>query len=97
MKICKMITISTIHVKKETFNALKNNEIDIVTYRVEDTSTFGDLYGFFILTCDYNDDPDRNLPPDLVKCLEFADNLGCTWLRIDHMGEVIEELPNYHW
>lgn len=93
MEICKLLTISTAHVKEETFDALESETIDIVAYPVE---WCGDLYGFFILALDY-DDTSESIPEDLKACLDFAIGHDCTWLRIDGDGEELSELPVYDW
>lgn len=92
MEISKMLTISTAHITMETARELNiesnTNNMQLSVYKKSD-------YGWFIYV---NDDLDnRTIPDDLLKCLEFAKDLGCEWLCLDCDGEVLEYLYTYEW
>lgn len=102
MEITKMLTLSTIHISKETASLLMKvckykKELSLVIFP---KSWQKEYYGWFIyvpeeLTTDletYND-----VPEDLMKCLLFAKDLDCGILCLDGDGEVLDYLLKYHW
>lgn len=90
MEINKMLTISSTHIKPETWKTLENEPpFEIVVYNKE--CEFG-LYGFFILVIDSES---CNAPEDLAACMRFAEDHDCAWLCLDTDGEVLPELPTY--
>lgn len=105
--IYKMIGMSTAHLTNETvkkmendcdlctrnqgrWNGQKETEIDIVVY-----SKGG--HGWFVLVSDWDDDPDTNIPEDLMECLEFASRRGYDWIMFDPEENEVDELSTYHW
>ena len=103
MKITKMLTISTAHVKKETAKFIddvcKNNALsNLIVY--DKTAHYGVLseeYGWFIY-CNV-DLEDLNVPEDLLKVMCFTRDNDCDWLCIDRDGKVISSkyLDVYEW
>lgn len=95
MEICKMLTLSTAHITKETANTLKERsahwaDYDLVIY---DKDTFG----WWIHISEEGTEDLHSVPADLVACINFALDNGCEWLCIDCDGPIEESLPIYEW
>ena len=97
MEITKMLTLSTIHITKETAEKLNyelnNNVMYLVVYAKEDCGWY--VYIPEELTLypeDYEDVPD-----DLMKLLLFARDMDCGILCLDCDGEVLDYLEKFYW
>lgn len=93
MEICKMLTISTIHISRETSNMLDEDLLPVTEFKKGN-------YGWFIfcpenLIVFYNNGKD--IPDDLWKCMLFACEKSCSWLCLDCDGNEVAELPVYIW
>lgn len=90
MYICNILYMSTCHITEATDNLMANGKIrDLVYYpKVED----GMQYGYFIYTEDFMG---NDVPEDLVRCVEFARNNGCSWINMDCDGDEVDGLPVY--
>ena len=93
MNITKMLTISTAHITRETEKKLRvesySNNMCLSVYDKEG-------YGYWI----YIDPYDKlmckkNIPEDLLKCIELARQNDCQWLCLDWDAEEVSELPTY--
>lgn len=92
VNIEKIITLSTRHIRPETAKSLdyelNNDAMFIVVYAKED-------FGWFIkVPEDFNE---IDVPYDLMQCLLFARDLGCSWLCLDRDGQELYYLPRYFW
>lgn len=90
MEIDKIITLSTAHITKETYNLLENHPSEVCTalYRKN-------RYGWFIYVPDELDN--ISVPKDLNKLFEFARRHDCVWLCLDCDGNKVDFLPVYDW
>ena len=107
MEISRTLTISTVHIKKETMQELRRiNEEQkyVLDYRFPAFYTKGE-YGFLIYVPENILDTDTEgkntaypqVPEDLVKAMQLAREHGCEWLCLDDNGEEVEELERYNW
>lgn len=97
MDICKMLTISTAHIKQETAESLDRQSAsdDLRGYPVVYQK---DCDGWWICTADAHDNIDFDLlPSDLVDCICLAVDNGCEWLCLDRDGLIEVTLPTYDW
>lgn len=92
-EITKMLTISTEHITPETAEKLNKepdaNNMSLCVYEKAE-------FGWFIHIPEDMDDCEQ-VPDDLRRCIEFADEQGCEWLCIDCDGETVDELPLHEW
>ena len=98
--ISKMLTLSTIHIKPQTYKDLdesvmqpkyKEPVIDLVIYNKCN-------FGFFICIADWENDIDQEtVPKDLKDCIEYARECDCDWLCFDSDGEIESDLLVYDW
>lgn len=93
MEICKMMTLSTLHVSSKTILFLEEvvESGAVVCYEKEG-------YGFWIFTHNYYDDIDafrKNIPEDLFLLMGLAFAHGCDWLCLDVDGPIEEFLVTY--
>lgn len=93
MEICKMLTLSTIHVSPETMLFLEEavESGEVTCYEKEG-------YGFWIFTHNYYDNIDafrKNVPEDLFLLMGLASAHGCDWLCLDEDGPIEEFLATY--
>lgn len=101
--IKKIITISALHVSESTFNLLgkeignevtENNLTDF--FEIYKASEWG-----YILNFNGSDNiPDilkhkYQVPEDLQKVLQYANENGCDMLQLDVDGEIVGDLPIY--
>ena len=86
LEISKMLTISTAHITEETDKLLRDGEVDVCCFSLDD-------FGWLILSFG----PDKDIPEDLQACLTFANRHGCDWLRMDCDAPVVEGLVVYDW
>ena len=103
----KMLGLSTAHLTNETCKKIdeycdicvrnqkhedgyNETDIDIIAYSKGE-------YGWFVLVCGWDDDPDANIPEDLKDCLEFASRHGYDWIMFDPEEDEVGELSTYHW
>lgn len=90
LDIAKMLTISTSHLSEQTFSMLAVYDFTpIVSYNYE--------FGTFIHIPDNLDSYDSTMPRELIKCIEFAKENDCEWLRFDRDGDIIDELQTFEW
>lgn len=91
LDIAKMLTLSTAHISEDVATALTfephTNKMGLSVYSLSE-------YGWLIYIPDYET---NNVPECLKKCLEFAKNNGCDWLRLDCDGETVDELETFDW
>ena len=89
--IDKMMTISTIHVSPETAHLL-DDELTVTKWGliVYEKSA----YGWFI---NLGFDELFNVPLDLLHCINYALENGCSWLCLDRDGDVADDLLTYDW
>ena len=103
MDICKMLTVSTRCVSKETYELLKRDAASwdvndfVVTYPKKSPLEYS---GFWIhVPEDYEDCREAggysDVPEDLHKCILLAIEEGCEWLCLDNDGEIEKELGDY--
>ena len=90
LEICKMLTISTAHITKETADMLSISETDLIVYDKDE-------YGWWIAVCDIDLYELSGVPDDLAACVRLAMQNGCEWLCLDCDGEVVDCLPTYEW
>lgn len=94
LEIVKMITLSTWHLTRESYQKLFEDEIDGLA-SFQKVTTDGYEYGVFAYICGYcGEDP---LPKDIMECVEFARENECEWIMFDHDGVTTDELPTYEW
>lgn len=96
MEICKMITLSTIHITPDTAIRLEREveslKMGIILYPKDE-------FGWFIYIPEYFPEcfGDERIPDDLKACMQLAKDNDCTWLCLDRDGEPYEGLPEYSW
>lgn len=94
LEITKMITVSTVHLRKETCDDLDNDNVPITYYKKGE-------YGYFIhIWVDELGNVIESLKmqhEDLAKLICFAYSLGCEWLCIDCDGPEVDGLDKYGW
>lgn len=92
MEITKMLTLSTVHISKETAEMLDciegRYDVPLIVFNKDDC-------GWFIHVSDGFEE--ENMSHDLKKCLLFAKDLGCKWLCLDCDGEVLDYLEKFDW
>lgn len=88
MEIDKMLTLSLVHIKKETAEYLNDEgNKDLVIYEKSE-------YGWFI----YIDELVSEIrQPDLKQVINFAKENDCAWLCFDRDAGTIDSLPEYNW
>lgn len=100
LEISKMLTISTDHIKQETYKLLETHcedDCELPVYYKKDG------YGYFIFCGkDYmndllNEKTFNGLPHDLLMCMMQTYILDCDWLCLDCDGKVVNELRTYEW
>lgn len=105
MDIAKMLTLSTVHVTKET-SLLLDAYLAAPQDGVKPECDFDGLsiypkgeYGWFFYIHDAFDDPEAaaKLPTDLIEVVKFARGWGCDWLCLDCDAGDVDELPSYEW
>lgn len=90
MDICRVLTLSTCHIREETARALDECAYtELVIYKKE-------RFGWWIYIPRYWQDIIKNVPDDLAACIELAADNCCEWLCLDRDGKV-EDLPSYDW
>lgn len=103
MEICKMLTLSTAHITKETADKLNHDCKPVAPEDYNLHSFCWDLaiscypkneYGWF-LWIDLADL--ETAPEDLRRCINLALDNDCEWLCIDRDGPIEESLPTYEW
>ena len=103
MDISKMLTVSTVHITKETakfiHNVCKDNNLSrlIVYDKSAKYSDCTERYGWFIY-CNV-DLQDLQVPEDLLQVMCFARYNHCDWLCLDRDSEVVASkyLDVYEW
>lgn len=92
MEICKMMTLSTFHIKPETAVLLERKSFvfntGLVVYEKGE-------YGWFIWIPEFIGE--CNIPEDIITCMRFAKDNGCAWMCLDRDGDVFDEIPCYEW
>lgn len=87
LQIDKMLTISTSHVTSKTCNEwLGGPDRSISAYPKGE-------YGWFI----YTDGDNKDLPNDLLLCVQFAREHGADWLVLDCDGDQVDGLVIFDW
>lgn len=102
LEICKMLTLSTAHIKPYTAELLMT---EFATSEWEGLTVYDksyitpDSYGWFIYIRDQlpDDEADSSIPADLLACVELALKHGCTVLCLDRDGSTTALLPEYEW
>ena len=95
LEICKMLTISTAHIKEETAKILEDHSSSLIDYDLVIYDK--DEFGWWIHLPDEDYKELHNVPDDLKVCLNLAVENGCEWLCLDCDGEVVDCLPTYEW
>ena len=96
MEIDRIITISSAHVSRETYEWLteeadkQDAQIPVVVYAKS-------AYGFFIYIPKDIRSKHKDIPADLLDCVLFADRNDCRWLCLDRDGEMSDDLITYNW
>ena len=95
MEIDKMLTVSTAHISAESNDWLAragsgSEASDIVVYLKADE-------GYFIYVPERSDFIEKDIPGDIVKCMELACENGCSWLCLDRDGMEVDEFEVYDW
>lgn len=90
--IRNMLDLSTGHVSKETIQFLdeqadSEGETSFIVYKKIP-------WGFFFPVFP-EERPD--LPEDLQRLLNYANDHSCTWIMLDADGEIVDELPFADW
>lgn len=89
--IDKMMTLSTAHISEETAHLLDDERAatkwGLIVYNKS-------VYGWFL---NLGFDELFNIPMDLLKCINYALDHGCSWLCLDRDGDTTLELPTYDW
>ena len=87
LEISKMLTISTVHISKETAALLNENNLSIPVFNKGE-------HGWFVWVEDNNE----VIPEDLSKAIDLAQNMDCEWLCLDTDGEILDHcLAVYEW
>lgn len=88
MEICKMLTLSTLHVSPETMLFLEEavESGEVACYEKEG-------YGFWIF-CGI-DCIGSHIPGDLIFLMDLAREHHCLWLQLDADGPIEETIPIY--
>ena len=95
MEICKMLTLSTAHIKEETAEVIYKRSAPWANY---DLAIYDkDEFGWWINLSDVEMAELRDVPSDLVECIKLALGNGCAWLCLDSDGPVEDCLPIYEW
>lgn len=85
-----MLVLSTAHITREASdyldNVLASDTRDLVLYPHSD-------YGWLILAPRENDYEPKTPHEELNAVLEFAKNLGVSWVLLDADGEILNNLP----
>lgn len=98
MEITKMLTIFNGHVTDETWQMLAKEagaECGIV---LPMTVFAKGEYGFFVCCAsmgDMDDEVEKEIPDDLLACMNLAHENGCTWLCLDDDGLTVPGLTLY--
>jgi hypothetical protein len=97
-EISHLIHLSTAHIRKETGDWIDQNHVYHASHE----------YGWFVWVdedmCRAEDGSDilqfgdeTVVPADLIACMRFAQQHGCTWFVLDCDVNPIPELPTYEW
>lgn len=96
-EICKMMTFSTAHLSSETMNRLMDKDyIASVQAPIYEKIFDGNLIGWFIYID--NSDPKykhEDLPDDLIKCIAYARQSGCSFICFDSDATIVADLQTY--
>ena len=97
-EISRLVTISTAHIKKSTIDFL-NGECDRETAKtgipVFKKTMYEESYGWFIYTDSLSFCDRKELPDDLIDCIEFANDYQASVLCLDSDGPIMPQLTNY--
>lgn len=88
MEIYKIMVMSTAHLTEQTFLFLNGGDYSIAYVNDEG---FGTIVRFTD-----SDLEDEDLPEDLMRCLKFASENDCDYVRFDGDGTQYD-LPIYDW
>lgn len=88
-EICKVLILSTAHIKPQTAKLINSKDFPIAVYEKKG-------YGWFI-SLDMFDKESPQLPDDLNRIINYAIFIGCDWLCLDRDANVYNELPVYEW
>ena len=92
--ITKMLTLSTDHISSDMELAMLRNgstdELGCTVYRYE----FGYLIPCYSSLEDLQNRKE-SIVPEIYALMEYAQKLGCQWLRFDEDGEIVPDLPTY--
>jgi hypothetical protein len=87
--ITPALTLSTMHITKETCIQLKGWVTDPQgPVMVHETGE----YGWWVYV---HDDGDPEVPSDLSAVLDYAQDLGCFWVRLDCDAPCDDNLPTF--
>lgn len=89
--IDKMMTLSTAHISEETAYLL-DDELTVTKWGL--IAYEKSAYGWFI---NLGFDELFNVPLDLLHCINYALENGCSWLCLDRDGDEADDLPTYDW
>lgn len=97
LDIVKMLTVSTCHVTKKTFDALYQdgitNKIGLPVYG-KSTCDNKINYGLYV----YLDNAEKaNIPEDLAPLIKLAQDNGCAILCLDSDGMVLDDTEIFDW
>ena len=87
-------TLATAHVTEETANELDKGDVACAWTIVAPYE-----HGWFIYVQPNGSHAELKVPDDLRKVMEWANERGLKWLRLDSAGNQLDEaeLPSYDW
>ena len=98
LELCRMLTLSTAHIKEETRDTLFYFDIGNCPYEI--TVYEKREYGWWIHVPEgWPGRPGEfsKVPEDLAGCITFAAESGCDWLCLDRDGTKTDRLPVFDW
>ena len=98
LEICKMLTLSTAHIKETTAEAIEKRYDSHLCNWPDELSIYNkEEFGWWIHLPDDSVENLCNVPGDLAACLNLAEENGCEWLCLDCDGLIATCLPTYEW
>ncbi|WP_050614422.1 DUF5983 family protein [Bacillus testis] len=97
----KILTLSRVHIQKGTgewldqqANLTKGNDVDFPVFKKEDDGWFIPVKERLV-TEELKEK--HKVPVEFFDVLNYAVTHKCTWILIDHEGDIIEDLTQYNW
>lgn len=96
LEIEKMLTLSTEHITKKSFNWLLKQTTEpslceLVVYKKDNVGVF------ISIDKTHHNESKSDIPKDIKNIIKFALENDCLWICLDRDGLTTSSLPTYEW